>query len=347
MVHDPLTDIVGALDLTGGVFVNAELTEPWAITSHVTEEDCRPFMPIPRQVIAYHVVVEGEAIVSLDDDRSYQPHHHAKAGDVIFLPSNAHHVLASGVGGELVSAGDLLLPEGQDGLVRIEHGGGGAMTRILCGFMASQAGSTPLLETIPELLVINIESLETRRWIEASVAMAAREFSSGRCSSSAIVSDLCRLLLTEALRTYIEAGAAPLGWLAGMAHPRMSRALARIHTDLADVPSVEQLAAEVGMSRSAFVDRFTEVMAVGPRRYIVEQRMKAATALLQETDLTTAEVAYRVGYDAPEAFSRAYKRETGQTPTAWREAGKKQNAPTQDGDGGTADAWEPTIGIAS
>ena len=318
MLNDPLTDIVASLDLTGAVFLRAEFTAPWAITSHVTEDDCRPFMPVPRQLIAYHVVTEGEAIVSLDQGAGYKVHHRARAGDIVFLPSNAVHVLAGATGGRPVCGDDLILPAGKDGLVRIAYGGGGDLTRILCGFMASDAGPNPLVDMLPELLVTSIESLETRRWVESSVAMAAREFASGRMSSNAVVASLCRLLLVEALRSHLEKGHASRGALYALAHPRMSRALARIHAGLAGPLRVEDLAAEVGMSRSAFVDRFTEVVGVGPRRYVLSQRMEAAAQLLRDTGLNMAEVAHRVGYDAPEAFSRAFKREMGHAPADWR-----------------------------
>lgn len=318
MLNDPLTSIVESFDLTGAVFLQADFTAPWAITSHVTEEDCRPFMPIPRQVVAYHLVTEGEAIVSLDTGYGYKTHHRARAGDVIFLPSNALHVLASSPGCRPLSGDELILGDGEEGLARIVHGGGGDKTRILCGFMASNSGSVPLLDTLPELLVINIESLETRRWIEASVSMAAHAFSSGRESRQGTVAGLCRLLLIEALRTHLEQTDAPGGWLGGMSHPRIARALVRIHTNLSVPPHVEELATAVGMSRSAFVDRFSEVMGIGPRRYILAQRMDAAAKLLRDTGLSVSQIAHRVGYDAPEAFSRAFKREMGCAPADWR-----------------------------
>lgn len=241
-----------------------------------------------------------------------------RAGDVIFLPNNAEHVLSSTSNRRPVSGEDLHLPQGQDGLFRIQHGGGGEKTSMLCGFLGTQSDPTPLLESLPDVLIINIESLETRKWIEASVSMAARELSSGRVSSCAVAMGLCRLLLTEALRSHIEKTSSPAGWLNGMAHPRMSRALARIHDDLSSPMRVEDLAAEVGMSRSAFVDRFTDVIGLGPRRYILQQRMEAAVLMLRDTDLSVSEVAYRVGYDAPEAFSRAFKRETGASPAELR-----------------------------
>lgn len=318
MSQDPLTDIVKSLDLKGAVFLRADFTAPWAITAHVTEDDCRPFMPIPRQVIAYHVVVEGTFHLHVDDAEGNRHHHRAKAGDVLFFPHNREHVLTSGRGVSPVSGDDLILPSTESGLAQIKHGGGGDRTRILCGFMASDAGSNPLLDTLPEVLIIPIESLDTRTWIAASVVMAARQLSSGTIQSTSMVSSLCQLLLTEALRTHVANDAKPPGWLRGMAHPRMARALSEIHGSLHNPPSVESLASQVGMSRSAFVDRFTEVMGNGPRRYILKQRMDLAATLLRDTQLSSAEIALRAGYDAPEAFSRAFKRENGLAPAEWR-----------------------------
>lgn len=320
MANDPLTDIVRSLDLTGGVFVDAEFTAPWAITSHVTEEDCAPFMPIPKQVIAYHVMIEGEAIVSLHGREGYREDCRARAGDVVFLPSNALHVLASEPGVSLYSGDDLLLPAAENGLVRIRHGGGGARTHLLCGFIACNAGPSPLLEMLPKLMVIGVEDLTTRRWIEASIVMAARELTAGRIASGSVVAKLAELLLVEALRAHLETAPRPSGWLAGMADPRIARALALLHGGLCRPPPVTALAEAAGMSRSAFVARFTEIMGVGPRRYALDQRIQAASLLLRETALGMAEVAHRVGYDAPEAFSRAFKRETGASPADWRAA---------------------------
>ncbi|MBW4709027.1 AraC family transcriptional regulator [Roseobacter sp. YSTF-M11] len=323
MKRNPLTDIVDSLDLVGAIFLSADFTAPWSITSHVTEKDCAPYMSIPGQIIAYHIVTEGEAVVSLDTSRGHREYCRAKPGDVIFLPSNPLHVLSSEGSRRPACGHDLLLPSDPDGLARIAHGGGGDRTRILCGFIGSNTVPSPLFDMLPELLVISIESLETRSWIEASVAMAARELASGRHARDMVASALCRLLLIEALRTHIETNPTPVGWLSGMAHPRIARALARIHADVSNPPRVEDLAKHVGMSRSSFVDRFSEVMGVGPRKYVLAQRISTAKSLLRETELPTAAIAFRVGYDAPEAFSRAFKKETGTSPAAWRTAEKR------------------------
>ena len=318
MSQDPLTDIVRSMNLTGAVFLNAEFSAPWSITAHVTEEDCRPFFPMPKQVIAYHVVVDGFVLMSLQDKKGRVREYRAEAGDIIFLPGNPLHVLASTSDLIPVSGDDLLLPPGADGLIQIKHGGGGEPARILCGFMGSGAASMPLIDALPEVLIISIDNLEKRRWIEASVFMAAREFARGQMLNSTTVCGLCQLLLTEALRVHVERDTKPSGWLAGMAHPRIAVALSKIHNELDNPPSVERLASDAGMSRSAFVDRFTSVMGIGPRRYILLQRMNLAKELIQDGQMNIAEIAFEVGYDAPEAFSRAFKREIGWAPADWR-----------------------------
>ncbi|MEM9224492.1 MAG: AraC family transcriptional regulator [Pseudomonadota bacterium] len=317
--NDSLSDVVRSLDLTGGVFLDAELSAPWAITAHVTEEDCRPFMPVPRQVLAYHVVTDGQAIVSLDRSSGYRTHHLARAGDVVLLPSNALHILASESGETPVSGDDLLLAPGDDGLVRIRHGGGGACTKILCGFMAARAGPVPLFNTLPSLLVISIETVATLNWIEASIAFAARELSAGRVAAAGVTARLSEILLIEALRAHLEQTPRPTGWLAGMADPRIAKALALVHGELGRQVSVTSMAEAAGLSRSAFVERFTATLGVGPRQYVLDQRIASSQALLRETNLSTTEIAYRVGYHAPEAFSRAFKRVAGRTPAQWRE----------------------------
>lgn len=314
MKDDPLTQIVRSLDLAGAVFLDAEFSAPWAIKAHVTEEDCRPFMPVPKQIIAYHVVTSGEALVSMADGE----HCWARVGDVVLVPSNKLHLLASAPSVSPVSGDDLLLPQGENGLVRIRYGGGGPPTRILCGFLASRAAPSPLLETLPALLVISLEDVASLRWIEASIAMTARELTAGRIASISMMSHLSELLLIEALRAYLEQSSAAGGWLSGMADQRISRALARIHGRLDTPPAVAELADAAGMSRSAFVEQFTGLLGVAPGRYVLDQRINAARLMLRDTTLTLTEIARRVGYDATESFARAFKRETGRTPMEWR-----------------------------
>lgn len=314
-VGDPLSDVVRALELTGGVFLEGRLTAPWSITAQLSPEDCQPFMDVPAQIIAYHVVTEGRLMVGLDGGATLE----VAKGEIVLLPRNDAHTIMSEAGLAPEHGEDLVLPSTEGGLHRIDHGGGGVETRILCGFLASDGASHPILSTLPPVLTVSLDDIASLEWVEASVRISARELSRGRLASAAVMSRLSELLFVEALRRYSESDANPSGWLAGMRDPRIGQALALLHGDLARPWTVESLAAKVGMSRSAFVDRFAQLIGSPPIRYLAQARLIAARLLLQETDLTSSEIAYRVGYEAPVAFNRAFKREFGLPPAAWRD----------------------------
>jgi AraC-like DNA-binding protein len=312
--QDPLSEVVRALDLKGGLFLEARMTAPWAFTAQVGPEDCRPFMDVPAQVIAYHAVTHGRMLVAAEGVAPLE----AFAGDIILLPRNDPHTVMSDLGLAPAAGEDLLLP-GPDGLVRIEHGGGGEETRMLCGFLASDGASHPILDTMPRVLTVSLEDVASLQWIESSVRVAARELARGRLASRAVMSRLSELLFVEALRRYCESEASPIGWLGGMRDPQIGRALALMHSDLARPWTVEAVAETLGMSRTAFVDRFTQLVGAPPIRYLAQARLAAARLLLRETRLTANEIAYRVGFEAPVAFNRAFKREYGLPPAAWRD----------------------------
>lgn len=315
MAQDPLSEVVRALDLKGGVFLEARMTAPWAMTAQVTPDDCRPFMEVPAQVIAYHAVTRGRMLVEVDGSAPRE----VRAGDIILLPRNDAHTIMSEPGLAPELGDDLVLPPGADGLARINLGGGGEETRILCGFLASDGAFHPVLETLPRVLTVPLEDIASLEWIETSVRIAARELARGRVASAALMSRLSELLFVEALRRYSESELSPAGWLGGMRDPQIGQALALMHGDLAGRWTVEAVAEALGMSRTAFVDRFTQLVGTPPIRYLARARLAAARLLLRETRLTANEIAYRVGFEAPVAFNRAFKREFGLPPAAWRD----------------------------
>jgi transcriptional regulator GlxA family with amidase domain len=108
------------------------------------------------------------------------------------------------------------------------------------------------------------------------------------------------------------------GWLAALHDPLLQPALAALHADPQRKWTVTDLARVTTTSRSGLDERFRQVLGLSPIRYLTEWRMHLAEDLLASTDLGVAAVARRVGYDAEEAFSRAFKREHGDSPSMWR-----------------------------
>jgi AraC-like DNA-binding protein len=313
---DPLSEVLRSVRLSGGLFLSAHFTSPWCIGVSMAPDVCAPFLGKPAQLIGYHVVIQGELLIAFESE----PPVKVSAGEIVLMPRNDDHTLANEAGIEPVSARDLIRRTPDGGLFRIDHGGGGAATRIVCGFLASEENCNPLISTLPRILKIDVRQAASREWIEASVRFAAGELAEGRLASSNVMTRLSETLLTEAVREYSSTLAAEeLGWLKGLKDPQIGRALALIHHRLSAPWSAETIAREVALSRSAFVERFTSLVGMPPIRYLTVWRLQTAKLNLRETSQTIAQLAHSVGYNSEDAFSRAFKREFELSPSRWRD----------------------------
>lgn len=312
---DALSDVLRTVRMRGGVFLGAHLTAPWCLASRIGPEDCRPLLAAPLQVIAYHYVVEGRMLAMLDGEPSTTVE--VKAGEALIVPRNDPHILASSPGLTAISADGLVQPARKGGLARIVHGGGGAPTHVTCGFLGSDEGSNPLIETLPRLLTVDMS--RAGEWIESSLRLALRRLAEGEGGTSTVMAKLSELMFIEAVRSYV-ASVPPTrqGWIAGLRDPAIGRALGLVHGQLQRSWTTEALARAVALSRSAFVERFTSLVGTAPGRYVTRWRLQVAQDRLRDGRQPIAQIAYDVGYEAEAAFNRAFKREFGMPPAAWR-----------------------------
>lgn len=313
---DPLLDLLRSLRLTGCVFLEAEFSAPWCVNAHVGPEDCRAFFDDPSHVISYHYVTEGHCQLGVAGHTDVE----LKAGDIVLLPRNDPHRLASSLDVPAVSAEQLLEPAPDGALARIVHGGGGERTRILCGFLATDAEHPPVAALLPPALTLTLADDAAGAWIKSSIRFGAQEVAVGGPGTATMLARLAELLFIEAVRQHVatlpDAGRR---WLAGIGDPVVVRALALLHGEPARDWTTEALAHEVGASRSAFAERFTALLGDPPMRYLTRQRMQAAATRLRDSRASVAEIAFAVGYESEAAFSRAFKREYGRSPAAWRQ----------------------------
>jgi len=312
---DALSDVLRLVGLTGGVFLDAEFTEPWSISGKVSRELCRPFMVQPERVVCFHFVVEGALTVTLEDGRSWQLH----AGEVVMLPRNDFHVFASGKGLESVSAGEVIQPPDALGVSRIVHGGGGACTKMVCGFLGGNEQLHPLLANLPPVMTLELASLPSGDWMARTFSYAAQTLAEGDPGAATVMAKTSELLFVEAVRRYLAAlPPEETGWLAGLRDPAIGRALSLMHARLSEDWTADALAREVNLSRSTFAERFTALIGVPPMRYLHDWRMQVATQKLRETRRLIAQIAFEVGYESEAAFTRAFRREFGVPPVTWR-----------------------------
>jgi AraC-like DNA-binding protein len=130
---------------------------------------------------------------------------------------------------------------------------------------------------------------------------------------------LADVLLIQTIRSWIEHDpAAQTGWLGALRDPQVGGAITLMQREPARTWTVESLANEVAMSRSAFAARFAELVGEPPMQYLAHWRMQVALTLLTDDRVAVGEIGRRLGYESEAAFSRAFKRFAGVTPGAAR-----------------------------
>ena len=319
---DALSDVLRVANLTGGVFLNADFFAPWCIAARVSPEHCTPVLGPASHLILYHYVVEGNLHIRVDGADSEE--FVIRAGEVVVLPRNDLHLIGSDLTLPPVAGRDIIHPPKDGGLFSIHHGGAGARTRMVCGFLGcASAEGNPVISALPPLLKFTVEQGGAAEWIHSTFQYAAQEVSAGRPGSETVLAKLSELLFVEAVRRYAETlPEGHTGWLGGLRDPYVARALALLHGDIAQHWTVDDLGREVGLSRSALADRFIRLIGVPPMHYLASWRMQVATQKLRNTSASLAQIAEIVGYDSEAAFSRAFKKAFGAAPATWRRSNR-------------------------
>jgi AraC-like DNA-binding protein len=316
---DVLADTLRAIRLTEPVFLDASLSAPFGIVIAPSED---PGMPIAlvRNVSVFHLVVEGSCRIEIESGEQ----HPASAGDIVLLPTGATHRIFSDDGEEMEAARDLMRPGTIDGLWTLEHGGGGATTRILSGFIDSSAFvRAPVWTSLPSLLVDR--SRDRASALVTTAVCGLLPLSGDSTSATAFTLErLMELLLVQAVRRHAQRlSPSEMGWLAALNDPIVGRALQAIHCDTARRWTVYDLAREAGTSRSVLSERFTSMVGQPPIEYLASFRIQIAAERLRRTDDSLAAVASDSGYESQAAFHRAFKRIAGVAPGRWRDGGSQ------------------------
>jgi AraC-like DNA-binding protein len=309
------------LRLEGAIFFRSELTEGYAFES-TPQAFATALHPDATRLILFHIVGRGSCWVSVDDGER----HRAEAGDVIVLPYGDRYTIGGDLPAEPVQIDTLVAPPPWHEMPMIRHGGGGARTDIVCGYLRSEDPLfDPALAAFPPVFVVRLPAGPGARWVQASLSYSVEETAPSNTSSSLLATRLPELVLIEVLKHHLaSAPAADHGWLAALRDPVLAPALSLLHGAPAHHWTVGELASRTAVSRSALADRFSHVLGRSPIRYLTEWRMHLAEELLATTDLGVATIARRVGYDSEEAFSRAFKRARRLSPTPWRNATGKR-----------------------
>jgi AraC-like DNA-binding protein len=299
---DPLGEALHHLRMDGAYYARSELTAPWGMTLH----------PMPGY-LWFHVVTTGAALLEAEGESRW-----LHPGAVTLVPHGTGHTLRGEPGVEAPNVLDLDVRQISDRYELIRHGGGGAESVLVCGAIRfDHPAASNLIAMLPGVVHVDPDEGNRARTMEAALSVIAAEAREFRPGGEAVITRLGDVLVIQAIRSWIEtAPAARTGWLGALRDEQIGQAMALIHSEPGRAWSLESLAGELAVSRSAFAARFTELVGEPAMQYVTRWRMQVAQSAFEREGATVAEVADRLGYRSEAAFARAFKRVTGVPPGA-------------------------------
>lgn len=322
---DALSETLRVVRLVGAIFIEGRFSAPWCYQSPCADAAAPLLEPGAERVVIFHFITEGECFVEMGSEAPMR----LSAGDAVVFPQGHAHRMCS-VPGLPPAKGARL----EDILSRrprkLVYGGGGRTTRLVCGYLACDARlAKMLLSGLPPLLRVSVRGSNAGIWLEASVQYALAEARSPRPGGSGVLAKLAELLFIEVLRLYMnEQGTERSGWLVAVRDRVVGAALSEMHTRPAHPWSLDALARAAGTSRSVLAERFQHLVGSAPMEYLTQWRMVLAATLLCRSNAPLARIAEDVGYRTDTAFIRAFRREYGLPPAAWRRQQHPSARPT-------------------
>src|SRR5262245_7856418 len=325
MRMDVLSEVLRVVRLEGAFFFNAEFTAPWCVSS--SRSTALPVLgpnisPGAGHLILYHLLTEGRAYAKLPDGRREE----LTAGDIVILPHGDAHLLGNGSPSKPVDSFRTFSKTLSDGLKVARFGGGGEVTRFVCGYLACEPRlSEVVLAGLPKILKVHVTNEPSGQWLENSIRFSVNEVNGSNAGSGLVLAKLSEVLFVETLRRYINTlPTDQIGWLAGARDPIIGQALAVLHKEPSHLWTVSNLARCIGLFRTRLAERFRHFLAEFPMAYLAHWRLKLGADILQSTEDSVVEVAAAVGYGSEAAFNCVFKREFDCLPAQFR---RKRKAP--------------------
>lgn len=306
---DVIADILETLRLTTRIFGRFELGAPWA-------------MQVPNsELLTFYVMARGSAWLELADTTP-TPHSAVSLspGDVVLLPSGSAHRLRdhANSSAHVHHVNEFSCPRPNVSMP-VRFGGDGPVSSFMTGVFQFAGGRQgTLLESLPPLLHLSAEAAAGIPQLATTVQLILAESAAVGFGTTIVSARLADILLLQLLRMRATPSECSERGFTALADPSIGASLRLMHGRLADAWTVESLAHAVGMSRSAFSARFTELVGEPPLQYLTRWRMTKAAQLLRERSDSVSAIAERVGYGNAAAFMKAFTRDQGISPSAYR-----------------------------
>ena len=309
---DPLSDVLRAVRLDGAFFYLVEGMHPWSVHSGPAVELTPRVLPGTEHLISYHIVTEGHCWGGLIGE----PQVPLEEGDAILFPHGDPHFVSSAEGGRVESGVHTARPDRYLDTVYMGDGPG-RRTSFVCGFLGWDLHPfNPLLSALPRMMHVKRVGAE---WMAMFPRYVVAESRRERAGGATVLTRMAELMFVEVLRRHMEAASGPgSGWFAALRDPVVGAALSQLHASPARAWTLADLARGANTSCTVLAERFSTLVGLAPMQYLAKWRLQLAAEQLRSSSDKVAAIGARVGYESEAAFSRAFKRETGESPAAWR-----------------------------
>jgi len=306
---DPLSDVLRTVRLEAAFFYTTEACAPWSAEVAAAKDLTPSIMPGAEHLISYHILTAGQCWGGLQGE----PPIELEAGDVIVFPHGDAYAMASAPGQRTST---LRMTAGRES---VRLGTGPVTARFVCGFLGcDRRPFNPLIAALPHRL--HLPGL-ARGWPETFAERLLEESRARRAGAESVLTRLAEIMFVDVLRRHAETlPPGEGGWLAGLRDGAVGRGLGLLHGAPAHPWTLDELAERAATSRSVFADRFTTLVGRPPMQYLAQWRMQLAANRLLTGTAKVATIAEEVGYESEPAFSRAFRRQMGASPAAWRRA---------------------------
>jgi len=302
---DALADILKAIRLHTSTYFCSDFNTNWG-------------MDIPHSDSGlFHVIVEGKCYVKIQnrDDPI-----HMNEGDIVAFPTGGAHWISNQAESEKREGGKVVeqILAGNNPFYNEESTVKNKQT-LLCGaFDYDTSISHPFLRDLPCFIHIQANESSEFVWLKELVSVLAKESKFPSPGSSVIIDRLTEVLFIQILRSYVQRDQSKLNYMSALHDTKIGPILNQIHAEEEAQWTVEKLANEAALSRSAFTERFIRLVGESPKTYLINWRMQKAKTELESTDLSMFKISESAGYSSESAFSKAFKQYFNVAPGTYR-----------------------------
>ena len=301
---DTLGETLHYLKLSGVFYCKSELQGSWGVSL--------PSMP---NTSMFHIITAGSCLIEHGEQKL-----ELKAGDFVFIPKGHGHVFRSDSAAKVADLFALPRQQISQCYETMELGDKGEKTMMLCGVVRLEHPSAELIiNSMPDMIFIESSKSSFTSWINHTVRLISEEAEQTQIGGETILTRLADVLVIQALRHWISNDAdSKHGWLLALKDERIGKSLSLIHTSPERQWTLESLGKEIGMSRTAFASKFTELVGEPMLQYLTKWRMNLAMMRLKDGEKVTPELVEQLGYKSESAFRRTFKKVTGKNTSEFK-----------------------------